>query len=147
MSDERTTPPYDLAHELWALAQCTPGEGIEDAVLRIAARLQHESDARAERIAEREDKLNATADSRSEFKIEADKWFVRHNLVKAESAKLREALEKWDAAARAAEACNEELESTYFDEDKWNELSEEHERLLGIAERARIAALAGKEPK
>lgn len=31
--------PSDLAHELWALAQCAPGEGIEDAVARIDARL------------------------------------------------------------------------------------------------------------
>lgn len=32
-----------LAHELWAMAQTLPGEGIEDAVARIAARLRGES--------------------------------------------------------------------------------------------------------
>ena len=31
---------FDLAHELWAAAQCAPEEGIEDAVARIVALLQ-----------------------------------------------------------------------------------------------------------
>ena len=34
-----TTPPSIDAHELWAAAQLTPGEGIEDGVDRIAALL------------------------------------------------------------------------------------------------------------
>jgi len=32
-------PSDDLAHEIWAAAQTTPGEGIEDAVERVAALL------------------------------------------------------------------------------------------------------------
>ena len=32
-------PSDDLAHEIWAAAQTAPGEGIDDAVERIAALL------------------------------------------------------------------------------------------------------------
>lgn len=39
LAEQPPPEPSDLAHELWALAQCAPGEGIEDAVARIDARL------------------------------------------------------------------------------------------------------------
>ena len=37
--DEPMKVSDDLAHEIWAAAQTAPGEGIEDAVERVAALL------------------------------------------------------------------------------------------------------------
>jgi hypothetical protein len=48
--------PSDMAHEIWAAAQTSPGEGIEDAVIRIAHAV---APLQAEIEAQQQDKLDA----------------------------------------------------------------------------------------
>lgn len=53
-----------------------------------------------------------------------------------------DALRKWDAVCKAAEACNTEMESLNYDAERWEALSQEHARLMAIADDARRVALA-----
>lgn len=53
-----------------------------------------------------------------------------------------DALRKWDAAAKAADACNAYALADGYEHAHWEALSEEHDRLLTIAEEARVEVLA-----
>ena len=50
MSNETNTTIDDLAHEAWAAAQLAPGEGIDDAVRRIAGLMAAALDSQAQQI-------------------------------------------------------------------------------------------------
>jgi uncharacterized protein (DUF1800 family) len=52
------------------------------------------------------------------------------------------ALRKWDAACKAADACNANAVSDNYSEDEWERLSTEHESALDAAEKAKDEVLA-----